>query len=82
MKNLAAFTPVEHPYPAYISVNMDDDDPEIVSITVRSSAASNGECGSVSCIKMRLADFHTLCHDMFMNMPLVPGLATTSEVTK
>ncbi len=42
-KNLAAFTPVEHPYPPYVSINREED--ESVSITVRSKSTIDGISG-------------------------------------
>lgn len=47
--NLSAFTPIEHPYPPYVSINREEDGR--VSIAVRSKA--DGEnCGATSVIHL------------------------------
>lgn len=56
-KNLAAFTPAEHPYPAYVSINERD---SMVEITVRSPIQSDGQCGSVSAMSMTREEFKAL----------------------
>ena len=62
-ENLAAFTPVEHPYPPYISINREDDGN--ISITVRSSRKLHPvtgfyEEGNTSSISMHESDLKKL----------------------
>lgn len=56
-KNLAAFTPAEHPYPAYVSIN---ERGAMVEITVRSPVQSDGRCGTVSAMSMTREEFKAL----------------------
>jgi hypothetical protein len=53
-RNIAAYTSTGINYPAYISVNYDEDD-NSVEVTVRSDVKKDGNCGDVASIKLSAA---------------------------
>lgn len=56
-RNIAAFTPVEHPYPQYVSINDRDG---LIEITVRSPADADDNCGPIAAIRMTREAFKAL----------------------
>ena len=64
-KNLSAFTPCEHPYPQYVSINVRDG---AVAISVRSPPDADGNCGSTSEMRMTPEQFESLVHEALKNL--------------